>query len=270
MAEGVDSIFDRLWSDCIEINPRLQQIHRLLVDGGGQVVHDHVALRTFRHPKLGIDRTARLFERLGYRAAGAYECPVRRLNVRHYERDDPGLPKVIVSELGLEECSRGLRDMVESMMRQVQPEELPQEAFVLGGCLWHRVLKDTWESLYRESEYAAWIAAFGMRAHHFSVLVNALEPVGSLRDLDALFGEHGFALDREGGAIKGSPGEGLEWSAVPAEACRVQFADGVGEIPGCPYEFVYRHPLPGGEAFPGFPPQPADPVVEGMDDPAPA
>jgi len=270
MAEDIHSLLDRLWSDYIEVTPQAARIRQLLAARGERVVHDHVALRTFAHPKLGIDRSASLFERHGYRARGEYECPVRKLNARHYESDVPGLPKVLVSELRLEECSRALRDMVESLMRQVHPEELPQDAFVLGGCLWHRVLKDTWESLYRESEHAAWIAAFGFRAHHFSVLANSLEPAGSLRDLEGFLVHKDLALDREGGAIKGTPADGLEWLTTSAEPSRVEFADGVGEIPGCPYEFVYRHPLPGEVAFPGFPAQPADSVVEGMDDPAPA
>lgn len=265
MTDGIESILDRLWSDYTHINPQAQRIHQLLADRGDRVVNDHIALRTFRHPKLGIDATAKLFEQHGYSAQGEYEFPGKKLHARHYEHADRALPKVFISELKLEELSRGLRRIVDSMMRQVSPAELPEDAFVLGGCPWHRILKDTYETLRRESEYAAWVAAFGFRANHFTVAVNDLESFDSLEALNDFLKEQGFALNDAGGEIKGSPEEYLQQSSTLAELCEVQFADGTAEIPGCYYEFAYRYPLPGGELFSGFVARSADRIFESTD-----
>lgn len=265
MSEGIQSIIDRLWSDYTSVNPQAQKIHQLLTDRGDRVVNDHIALRTFRHGKLGIDATARLFEQYGYSARDEYDFPEKRLYARHYESDQPGLPRVFISELKLDEFSRGLRDIVESMMRQVSPDELADDARVLGGCLWHRILRDTYESLRRESEYAAWVAAFGFRANHFTVFVNELDSFASLQELDAFLKEQGFQLNDSGGEIKGSPDALLEQSSTLAAPCEVQFADGVAEIPGCYYEFAYRYPLPSGELYPGFVAKSADRIFESTD-----
>jgi len=252
MAAGVASILDRLWSEYARFNPEAQRIHQLLADHGDPVVHDHVALRTLRHPKLGIDATARLFERHGYHARGEYEFPERKLYARHYEADEPGLPKILISELKLEECSRGLRDIIGSLTRQIDPAQLSEEDLVFGGCPWYPILRDTYARLRQESEYAAWLAAFGFRAHHFAVLVNELDAFDSLAELNHLLKENGFVLESLAGEIDGSPDLRLERSATLPVLCPVRLADGQEQVPGSRYEFMLRYPLPSGELFPGF------------------
>lgn len=266
MNEGIQSLLDRLWADYTALDPRAQRIHQLLTDRGERVVHDHVALRTLRHGKLGIEPCARLFEQHGYRARAEYEFPQEKVHARHYESDEPGLPKILISELELDSFSRGLRDIVNSLMRQVDPDALPGDAFVLGGCLWHPVLHDTWERLRAESTYAAWMAAFGFRAHHFTVLVNELDSFDSLAELNAFLGQSGFPLDDAGGEIRSSPETLLEQSATLPAPCEIEFADARMEVPGPQYEFIYRHPLPDGELFSGFKPRPAGRLAEGVDD----
>lgn len=266
MNEEIQSLLDRLWADYTALNPQAQRIHQLLTDRGDRVAHDHIALRTLRHGKLGIDPCARLFEQYGYSACGEYEFPVEKVHARHYESDEPGLPKILISELELDSFSRGLRDIIDSLMRQVDPTALPEDAFVLGGCLWYPILHDTWERLRAESEYAAWMAAFGFRAHHYTVLVNELDSFASLAELNEFLENHGHALDDTGGPIRGSPDTLLEQSSTLPAPCELQFADARMEVPGSTCEFVYRHPLPSGEPFPGFKPQSADRLTEDAED----
>lgn len=253
MNEGLRSLLDRLWADYTAMHPPARQIHQLLTEHGCRVVHDHIALRTLRHPKFGIDACARLFEQYGYRVRGEYEFPEERVHARHYESDEPGLPKLLVGELDLEPFSRGLRDIVNSLMRQVDLDALPEDAFVVGGCPWHPILHDTWERLCAESEYAAWMAAFGFRAHHFTVLVNELDSFDSLADLNDFLRRNGFTLDDTAGEIRRSANHLLEWSATVPTPCKVRFADAEMESPGGHYEFLLRHSLPEGTLFDGFP-----------------
>lgn len=264
MKEGIQSLLDRLWADYTTLDPQAQRIHQLLTDRGDRVVHDHIALRTLRHGKLGIEPCARLFEQHGYSVREEYEFPEEKVLARHYESDEPGLPRILISELDLESFSRGLRDIVNSLLRQVDPTALPEDAFVLGGCLWYPVLHDTYERLRAESEYAAWMAAFGFRAHHFTVLVNELDSFASLADLNGFLGQQGYALDDTGGEIRGSAETLLEQSSTPPAPCEVEFADSHMEVPGPRYEFIYRHALPNGELFSGFKPQSGERALEGI------
>lgn len=265
MNEAIQFLFDRLWSDFTTINPQARRMAQLLADRGDRVVTDHIALRTFRHDRIGIDATAHSFERLGYSARAEYEFPERKLYGRHYEHPAPDLPGVFVSELKVEECSRGLRDIVGALVRQVDPATLPEDALVVGGCPWHPVLHDSYERLRGESEYAAWVAAFGYRANHFTVSVNALESFDSLAELNTLLRDNGFALNERDGGIMGSPETLLEQSATLAEPCEVQFADGRHDIPGCYLEFALRHRLPSGELFSGFVTGAADRIFDSTD-----
>lgn len=266
MNEGLQSLLDRLWTDYTAIHPPAGQIHRLLTERGERVVHDHIALRTLRHPKFGIDACARAFERYGYRVRGEYEFPEERVHARHYESDEPGLPGLLVSELELESFSRGLRDIINSLMRQVDPAALPEDSFVVGGCLWYPILHDTYERLRSESEYAAWMAAFGFRAHHFTVLANELHSFASLAELNEFLRAGGFSLDDTAGEIRGSPGSLLEWSATSPTLCNVRFADAEMEVPACHYEFLQRHALPDGTLFGGFPGKPVEVAAGGNDE----
>ena len=84
-------------------------------------------------------------------------------------------------------------------------------------------------------------AAFGLRANHFTVRVNALQRFGGLPELDAFLVRNGFALNDAGGRIKGSAVVYLEQSSTLAEPVEVEFSDGVRRIPGCYYEFARRY-----------------------------
>lgn len=265
MVQGIESILDRLWSDFSAVNPQALRVRQLLTERGDRVVHEQVSLRTLRHPKLGAEPVARLLGPHGYVACDEGACRDTHVSWRRFEAGDPALPDVVVSELELEECSRGLRGMVDALVRQVLPDELPDDARVLGGCLWHPVLKDTYESLCRESEHAAWVAAFGFRAHQFTVSVNELASFDSLGALKAFLDEQGFALSDPGCAGNGWPDpESQRLSTEPA-LCTVRFADGTAEVPGGCYQFAYRPPSLADDMSEGSFTGPVDPLPGGPD-----
>ena len=49
--------FDALWQDYIPVIPQAEAIRRLFesCEGGGGVINDHVAFRTFSDSSLGLD-----------------------------------------------------------------------------------------------------------------------------------------------------------------------------------------------------------------------
>src|SRR3954469_18138405 len=101
----LQDLLDRLWRDYAAINPQAGRIHKLLEDRGEALVNDHIAFRTFAVPGLDIAAMAAPFTALGYRSAGHYEFPEKKLDALHYEHIDSSLPKIFISQLHLEGLS---------------------------------------------------------------------------------------------------------------------------------------------------------------------
>lgn len=255
------TLLDRLWEDYAALNPQAGAIHQLLTDQGERVVNDHIALRTFGDRRVNIDRMASAFVAMGYRKAGEYRFEEKKLDAKHYEHPDATLPRVFISELRLGDCSELLRKKVEGLLEEL-PATLPGSPdFVVAGRPWALTFAD-YQTLADESEYAGWLAAFGFRANHFTVLVNALQKFNTLQTLNVFLKTQGFQLNSSGGEIKGTPDDLLEQSSTLADMVPVHFNDGVHVIPGCYYEFARRYPLPDGRLFGGFIARSADKIFE--------
>src|SRR5262249_14189827 len=122
-----------------------------------------------------------------------------------------------------------------------------------------------YRQLLDESEYAAWVAAFGFRVNHFTVDAGSLHTFPGLAELNAFLVANGFTLNEAGGVIKGTPAEHLEQSSTRADAVAVQFSDRTATIPSCYYEFARRYALPSGERFEGFITSSASKIFESTD-----
>ena len=257
-------LLDRLWQGYAAMNPQVAAIHALLSGEGETIVNDHIALRTFGDPRVDIEALARPLVRAGYRAAGEYRFVEKRLVARHFAHDDPALPLIFVSELVLADCSPALRETVARLLAQAPVELFAGDALAAAGRPWQVSFAEV-EALRAESEYAAWLAAFGWRANHFTVLTNALTRHRELAALVSFLERHGFALNAAGGVIKGSPAVGLEQASTLASAVEVEFSDGRQTVPGCYYEFARRHAGPDGRLFRGFIEGSADRIFESTD-----
>jgi len=261
-------LLDRLWDDYARLNPQAQAIHRLLQGRGETVANDHIAFRTFNNPWIGIDALAQTFIDLGYTPQGQYTFPKKKLNARHYEppASPPGthLPKVFISELKIDEFSARFGQIVQGLINHI-PQALPgQPDFPASGRPW-RIAYADYETLRAESEYGAWLAAFGFRANHFTIDVGALSSFDRLAQFNTFIEENGFPLNDSGGKIKGSPAVYLEQSSTLAPETPVEFTDGTRDIPCCYYEFAKRHAMPDGTLFQGFVAQSADKIFQSTD-----
>lgn len=261
---SLKGLLDRLWLDYVERTPQAAGIHALLEGRGEKVVNDHIALRTFDDPKVGIDALAQAFTRFAYAEAGSYEFPAKRLRARHYEHADAGMPRVFISELKTAEFSPRLQQVVSDLVRRVPEAAVANPGFVASGRPWN-VTHAVFEELGKESEYAAWMSAHGFRANHFTVAVHALTTFHDLAELNDFLKKNGFTLNTSGGEIKGTPEIGLEQSSTLASEIEVEFVDGTFVVPGCYYEFAMRHRGPDGKHFSGFVAQSADKIFESTD-----
>ena len=130
--------------------------------------------------------------------------------------------------------------------------------------LWPKVSLDDYDMLLMESEYAGWLAAFGIRANHFTVSVNNLKTFGNLESLNAFLESRRYKLNGGANPIQGSASQYLEQSSTLASRIAWEFEGGViREIPSCYYEFAIRHPVPGSwDLYDGFIAKSADKIFE--------
>ena len=183
MKTSIQDIFNTLWKQYIAINPQADRIHGLLSQRGETVINDHIALRTFNTSKLGLIKIANAFLDRGYKVKAEYEFVQKKLDAIHLEHsEDANLPKVFISELKTELFSDNLQSIVEKIDSQIEHAQVVQDLFVASGRTWDLTFED-YIQLLRESEYAAWTAAFGYRANHFTVSLNHLTTFFNLQDL---------------------------------------------------------------------------------------
>ena len=229
-------------------------------------MNDHVAFRTSDDSRVNIDKLSRPFLELGYVPAGTYFFEEKKLRARHFEL--PGeaeAPRVFISELMLEEFSEDLQKILRDQLDTVPEELLSSPELITHGTLDQTLSYETYERLRKESEYAAWLYAFGYRANHFTVSIHHLQRFERIEAVNEFLKEHGFALNSSGGEIKGSPEQLLEQSSTLADRVEIRFTEGVHNIPACYYEFALRHPDKQGRIFSGFIAGSADKIFESTD-----
>jgi hypothetical protein len=259
----IDELLDLLWHDYVAMTPAAARIHELLAARGETVVNDHIALRTFALPGMDIEDLDRAFVAGGYEPVDSYTFPKKKLEAFHYEHPS-GLPKIFISALEVDALSDAAASRIRRLAGQLDRGAAAGSRFAVSGRHWG-LDRETYEALAAESEYAGWVAAFGFRANHFTVLVNALETLDGLGELNQLLESEGFALNQAGGEIKGGPEVLLEQSSTLAEPIEVELDDGAVTIPGCYYEFARRYPRPDGQLFAGFVTDSADKIFESTD-----
>lgn len=262
MHNNVDTLFANLWDNYLSVTPSAVKVHELL--GSTQqddVINDHIALRTFNHSKIGLEKLAAHFLAVGYKECGEYHFEAKKLYAKHFEHSDPTKPKVFISELLLEQCSEQLQSIINRMIDQIDPSVVENDNFLYSGTHW-QVSHEEYKTLLAESEYAAWMAAWGFRANHFTVSINYLNNFETIESVNQALKDGGFALNTSGGEIKGSPEVLLEQSSTLADEFSVKFSDGEFAIPSCFYEFALRYPKADGELYTGFVAASADKIFE--------
>jgi hypothetical protein len=259
--QTLPALLVKMWNDYVEINPLAQKIYDLFIKEGELILNDHIALRTFNHPRVNIDILSRPFLAAGYTYGGDYHFTDKKLYAKHFEHSDTNLPTIFISELKLEEFSPSLNQLVNRLVDEISTEKELAYDFVAVGRPWNLSIQD-YNELMKESDYAAWVAAFGYRPNHFTILINALKNFTDITDLNNFLKTNGFKLNASGGEVKGSKKVFLEQSSTLANNIKVDFIDGKLDIPACYFEFAKRYPLPNGKLYKGFVANSADKIFE--------
>ncbi|MFC4700962.1 DUF1338 domain-containing protein [Glaciecola siphonariae] len=263
MHTNVNALFNGLWQDYLQITPSAKRIHALLGDKSGKadIVNDHIALRTFNIEKVNLDKLAAHFKAVGYTQGGEYDFAAKKLSALHFQHPDPEQPKVFISELRVEEFSEQTQAIIHKLVDQIEPSAVEADDFLYSGTHW-QVSSEEYRKLLEESEYAAWMAAWGYRANHFTVSVNHLLNIDELSEVNQILKDAGFALNTSGGEIKGGEDVCLAQSSTMADKSDVAFSDTTLSIPSCFYEFAQRYPMADGSLYQGFVAASADKIFE--------
>ena len=135
MSQQVEQLFENLWQDYLSRTPSAEKVHKILGEGH-PIINDHVAFRTFDIAPVGLEVLAQHFLDLGYKEGGDYHFEAKKLRAKHFEHDDPELPKVFISELMTSEFSDELQAKVKDMVAQVSEEDTKKPDFLYSGTHW--------------------------------------------------------------------------------------------------------------------------------------
>ncbi len=263
---NLEKFFEKSWIDYIKVTPSAKKILDLLESEGEIIKNDHIALRTFSHPKVHLELFSEYFISQGYLKKDKYLFPDKKLTAFHFEHQaNPELPKIFVSELDLNSFNENYQTLIDRLIEKVPEKATFAELYELGNPWAGDLTYKEYEFLKKESEYAAWLAGMGFRANHFTVSLNHLKKYNSVQKVNALLKENGFSLNEAGGAIKGSPDTFLEQSSTMADRLKIPFSDGLFEVSTCYYEFALRYKLKDGQYFQGFVAQSAGKIFESTD-----
>ena len=260
---ALNKLISAMWENYLLLNEDARRIHALFSEkNDGPVINDHIALRTFNLDKVSLKKIMQPFIDLGYVAKGDYIFEAKKLEARHFEHPDHQQPKIFISELKVEELSTQAQQIIRTLVEQIPDHSVNRDSFCYSGRPWQVNAAD-YQMLLEESEYAAWMAAFGYRPNHFTISINHLSTLENIEDVNHFLLEQGFQLNTSGGLVKGTPGEFLEQSATMANKVDVTFSDNITlHIPSCFYEFAKRYPMADGNLYQGFIAASADKIFE--------
>lgn len=248
-----EQFFEALWRNYQAVTPQAATIHRALAGRGETVRNDHVALRTFDLSPISLDELEPALLQLGYRRFAPYDFPNRHLRAFGYLHDAPGAPRVFLSELLTRYFSTDLQQSVRGFCDAVDPALASGPDVFLAGRPWPMPSWQAYQALLAESDYAAWLSVLGLCANHFTIAVNELRQFTTVAALADFVESLGFAINEEGGRIKGGPEVLLEQASTYADRLEMEFAGGDRHtVPTCYYEFARRYPDADGHLYQGF------------------
>jgi hypothetical protein len=252
------SLLDSLWERYRSRVSYARTYEELVSRHGATFLNDHMAFRTiaWQDPAAGIFSISRLFESLGYKQAGCYEFPDKKLSAIHYAHSTPGFPKLFISQLKSWELSpKAQKIIAKSLNKHRRPPPLgkPSPKF-FADLPWPLPQKKDVESLNEESQFGAWVLLNGYDVNHFTASID-LHGAGPLEDIEktvAALRAEGVPMKPE---IEGERGSRLRQSATEAVVIPMKAKNGSKTVRfSWPYAYfeLAERPVIDGKRFEGF------------------
>ncbi|WP_031528380.1 DUF1338 domain-containing protein [Dyadobacter crusticola] len=225
-----------------------------IIKSADEIENDHIAFRTMGVPQLGVQSFEKIFLHYGYEKRDHYFFEGKKLDAWWYSPPRETDPRIFVSELRVGDLSEEAQRIIRSYTDEVTSDPadsldldngLEVDAF-LHKPLWRTPTVSDYQTLLKESEYAAWVIYNRYYLNHFTISVHNLpEGYNTVADFNAFLEDIGIKLNTSGGKIKVSPDGGLLQSSTIAEMIDAKFANGEKlRISGSYVEFAERKVLP--------------------------
>lgn len=252
------AILDRLWATYRQRVPYVQVYEQLIGHAGAAFVNDHIAFRTIagQAPVTGIVSVSRMFEALGYQAAGTYQFPDKRLTALHFQHANPWFPKLFISELQSWTLGPAVRRILDAALAEHAPMISSDELHALHVANeedharliergvaylqtrpWPAPQRCDLDAVNRESQYAAWTLVHGYNVNHFTALINS-HGTPALADIEqtvAALRAAGVPMKAE---IEGAAGSRLRQTATEAVMTEVEVREG-NNATTIPWSYAY-------------------------------
>jgi 2-oxoadipate dioxygenase/decarboxylase-like protein len=253
-------LFDALWDRYRQRVSYVQTYEQVIRKAGATFFNDHIAFRTFanQRPQAGIASISRIFEALGYRAAGSYHFEDKQLSAIHFQHAHPQFPKIFISELKTWELSPPVAHIISRTLASHRPPVSEEFLAALcrldtgdsggGGLMrqavsffhdlpWLLPQREDVVTINQTSQYAAWVLVHGYNVNHFTSLINS-HAVPALDDIEKTIGAlaaAGVPMKKE---IEGEHGSKLRQSATEAVNIEVDVLDN-GAPRKMPWSYAY-------------------------------
>ena len=235
--KALTDFYHSLWHQYTSITPQARDINQMFINLGEVPVNDHVAFRTFSHSPISLEKLEPMLLSLGFIYFDEYHFHQKHLFARSYIHPLDNT-KVFLSHILWQELSEASQHILMPYISKIDRDTAPD---FTSGRLWPMPSFSEYEALKKESEYAAWLLAWGLRANHFTIYINALNKYSDIEKVVSLLKNQGFVLNAQGGEIKGSARQGLRQTSTMADEFSLEFSDGKKTcISSCYYEFSQR------------------------------
>lgn len=153
-----------------------------LIADPSAVENDHIAFRTMGVPQLGLASLEQIFLHYGYTRHDRYNFATKKLTAYWYRPPHAHLPRIFISELRVAELSPQAQAIITSYTDEVPHDPVRDldlddghavDAF-LHQPLWRTPTWADYQTLLRESEFAAWVIYNRYYLNHFTVTVHHL------------------------------------------------------------------------------------------------
>lgn len=229
-------------------------IHEGVINNEQEIQNDHIAFRTMGIPNLGIASLEKIFLHYGYSKKDHYFFETKKLDAYWYAPPNEKFPRIFISELRVKELSEAAQKIIYSYTDEVKSDpvnglDLSNPLMVsnfLHTPLWRIPSKEDYQSLLKESEYAAWVIYNRYYLNHYTISVHYLkEGYNMLSQFNDFLERNNIQLNDSGGKIKISPDGLLLQSSTVAEKVQAIFDKNEKlEIAGSYVEFAERRVLP--------------------------
>lgn len=255
----LDQILHQLFVPYMERVPDVKKVSNAMIKeriitSVDEIVNDHIAFRTMGVKHLGIQSFEKIFLHHGYTKKEYFHFESKKLDAYWYAPPNSKYPRIFISELRVHDLSEETQNIIKKYTNTVTSD--PVDSLNLDNAdevgnffhkpLWPLPTSEDYQSLLKESEYAAWVIYNRYYLNHYTISIHKLKDgYNTIEEFNEFLEKIDVKLNDAGGKIKTSADGLLKQSSTVAEIIDATFSDKTTlPISGSYVEFAERKVLP--------------------------